>query len=202
MTTQAITIQQVNPAITESRKSSFLSPRVLLTVGFTIAISVLVGIAVIQFREVMQGMGQWGYLGVFLVETANSAAIMIPTPSIAYTLAMSAILNPFVIGIVGGIGSSLGELVGYALGASGRQMLNGSKLQARFESLARRRVGPVLFAFALIPLSFDIAGVWAGTVRYSPIRFFLWVAAGKIIKVTAIALAGHYGVNMILGFIS
>ena len=46
-------------------------------------------------------------------------------------------------------------------------------------------------------LLFDIAGVWAGAIRYPLGRFLLIVVAGKLILVTAIAIAGYYGVDFI-----
>ena len=53
---------------------------VLLTVSGTIALSVLVGYTLLHFREAVTGMGNWGYLGIFLAEMGNSAAVLIPTP--------------------------------------------------------------------------------------------------------------------------
>ena len=50
--------------------------------------------------------------------------------------------------------------------------------------------GPGLFAFAVLPLPFDLAGVWAGATRYSLPRFMTFVLAGTVVKMTAIAFAG------------
>ena len=64
--------------------------------------------------------------------------------------------------------------------------------------MADRKVGLALFTFALLPVPFDIAGIWAGTVRYSPARFLLYVAAGKIIKFTVLAFGGFFGISWLL----
>ena len=56
----------------------------------------------------------------------------------------------------------------------------------------------VLALFAALPLPFDIAGIWAGTIRYPPHRFIIYVAAGKVVKITSFAFAAYYGVGWLL----
>ncbi len=56
-----------------------------------------------------------------------------------------------------------------------------------------------LFTFALMPIPFDVAGVWAGTMRYPLWRFLVFVTPGKVLKVTSVALAGSYSVNWLMG---
>ena len=98
----------------------------------------------------MSHMGNWGYLGVFAAELGNSATIIIPTPGPVITLTLASILNPLLVGLVGGIAAAIGELSGYAVGATGRQALEGSRIYERFQALAQRRVGPALFVFAAL----------------------------------------------------
>ena len=155
-----------------------------------LTLSILVAGALIYFREYMLRMGNWGYLGVFAAEMGNSAAIIIPTPGPILTLTMASILNPVLVGLIGGIGASLGELFGYVIGASGRKALEGSRIHDRLQALPKHRIGRTLFLFAALPMPFDVAGIWAGAIHYSPRRFMLYVTAGKIIKVTSFAFIG------------
>lgn len=157
----------------------------LLIVG-TLALSILVAVALIYFRDHMLRMG-------------NSAAIIIPTPGPVVTLTMASILNPVLVGLIGGVAASIGELFGYAVGASGRKAFEGNRILYRLQALPRHRIGPALFLFAALPLPFDVAGIWAGAIRYSPQRFMLYVTAGKLIKVTSVAFAGYYGIGWLLG---
>jgi len=53
-------------------------------------------------------MGRWGYLGVFIAELLNSAVLLVPTPRPAVTAAAGAVLNPLVVGLVGGTAAALG----------------------------------------------------------------------------------------------
>ncbi len=177
----------------------FRLSEVALPVVATLAGSALLGAAMVYFWDAIQGAGNWAYLSVFIAEFGNSAAIMIPTPGPAYTIALSLILNPFALGIVGGIAATLGELVGYYVGRKGSRAIEGGRIHRRMESLATRWGGRALFGFAALPVPFDIAGLWAGTVRFPLWRFLLFVSAGKIVKITGLALVGAYGLTWILG---
>ena len=41
---------------------------------------------------------------------------MIPMPGHAYSLTAAVVLNPFYLGLIGGLGAALGELSGYLFG--------------------------------------------------------------------------------------
>lgn len=168
--------------------------RALIQAAFFLSLSVAVAVALVYFRKPIAQMGQWGYLGGFAAEMVNAATMFIPTPGSAITFSLGATLNPWVLGLVGGIGASIGELSGYLMGIGGRKVVENGRFYSRFHGLTRRWGGPVLFGFAILPVPFDFAGVWAGTARYPLWRFFLFVTPGKVIKVTGYAIAGSYSV--------
>ena len=171
----------------------------ILIVAIVASLSMLSVFLLLHFREPMAGLGSWGYLGGFVAEFTNSAVIIIPTPAPAYTFTMGITLNPMLLGLIGGIGAATGELTGYILGARGRGVLQRGRLYERLTALSAQRTGPFLLASAMLPLPFDVAGVWAGAIRYPVWRFLILVTIGKVVKVTAIALAGYYGLNWFLG---
>lgn len=171
----------------------------LLTFIGVIAMSALVIFAMLALRETLVRIGSWGYLGSFLAELGNSAVILVPTPGPAYTFAMGGTLNPLALGIVGGIGATLGELAGYFLGLSGRRVLVHGQLYRRVSAFTARWMGIVLVGFAVLPVPFDVAGIWAGSTRYPLWRFLALVAIGKVVKVTAVAFAGYYGMRWLIG---
>ncbi|MCI0437521.1 MAG: VTT domain-containing protein [Chloroflexi bacterium] len=180
-----------------SRKKLRLSEMLLPFAG-TLAGSALVGVAFVYFWDFIQATGKWGYLGVFAAELANSAAIIVPTPGPAYTIGMALVLNPFILGVLGGVAATLGELVGYYIGTRGSSALEGRRFYEKTRYFATRWGGKALFAFAAMPLPFDLAGIWAGTVRYPVWRFLLCVGGGKIVKITAMAVAAAYGLSWLL----
>ena len=181
------------------KSSSLLSAGLILPFVAAFAFSGLMVFLMIEFRHVIADLGQWGYLGVFVIELLNSATIMFPTPGQTYTFALGVILNPLLIGLIGGIGSAIGELTGYAVGAKAGHKFRGGRIFNRLQKFTMRWGGFSLFLFATIPGPFEIAGLWAGTVRYPLARFFVFVAIGKILKVTVFALAGYYGLAWFLG---
>ena len=169
-----------------------------LQLGFMALSSIALFFLLIKFAPRLESLGNWGYVGVAAVEFGNSAMLAIPTPSYAYTFAMGAILNPFAVGAIGGIAAMLGELIGYYLGHRGSVMLPASPRVERFKSWTERWGSVVLFWFAILPVPFDIAGIWAGAARYPLNRFVPVVALGKGIKITMIALAGYFGMDALI----
>ncbi len=164
-----------------------------------ISLSVLFVSGLIYFREVLTSIGNWGYLSVFFIELANSSTVFVPTPGQAFTFSMGSTLNPLYLGLIGGVGSAIGEFTGYALGVRTGNRIKCGRLFRRLETLTDKWGGLYLFLLAIIPGPFEVAGVWAGAVRYSKIRFFLYVFLGKTLKVTGFALAGYFSISKLLG---
>lgn len=173
--------------------------RRLISAFILVGLFALTFFGVFHFRESLSQIGPWGYLSAFVVELVGSATLFIPTSGRAYTMSMALVLDPFMLGLLGGIGAALGEYTGYYVGAKGGHILKGKRFYRWFHKMAERHLGMVLFVLALLPVPFDAAGLWAGAVRYPLTRFFLYVAPGKIMKMTAITLAVHYGITWMLG---
>ncbi len=173
-----------------------------LQLGFMALCSVGLAFLLIKFASRLESLGNWGYLGVAAVEFGNSAMLAIPTPSYAYTFVMGSMLNPFAVGAIGGVFAMLGELIGYYLGYRGSSILPESPRLDRFKSWTDRWGTAVLFWFAILPVPFDIAGIWAGAAHYPLSRFVPVVALGKSIKITLIALAGYFGVDALMKLVT
>lgn len=137
--------------------------------------------------------GQWGYIGAFLISMIASATIVLPAPGLAVVIAMGTALDPIILGIVGGIGSAVGELSGYIAGANGSALIPESQRHhvERLDKLTRRYGAWLLFGMSAIPFPlFDIAGMVAGALRMRVSSFLLSVAAGKSIKYIVLILLG------------
>ena len=169
-----------------------------LQLGGALVISIAVIVLLIRYASFVEGLGDWGYLGVFLLQLINSATVVLfPVPGHAVIFAVSGTLNPLLIGLFGAAGAALGEITAYMAGRGGSSIIDESRWYRRLETMGERWRGWAIFVFAATPLPFDFAGVWAGAIRYPLGRFLLIVAAGKLILVTAIAIAGYYGVDFI-----
>lgn len=163
-----------------------------------LGIAIIVLICVVSFWLALnpvwvQRFGQWGYVGAFVISLIASATIILPAPGIVVIIAMSAALDPILLGIVAGVGSAIGELTGYAAGRGGRALIPAERTR-QFEQLTllTQRYGVLaLGALAALPFPlFDFAGIVAGALRMRVVRFLLAVAVGKSIKYIILILLG------------
>lgn len=122
--------------------------------------------------------------------------MIFPTPASAYTFAMGAALNPLLVGLVGGVAATVGELIGYNIGLRGNSVIADRPGVQRFSEWTEKSGSVVLLVCASLPVPFDIAGVWAGASRYPLVRFIPIVFVGKTVRATGIALAGYFGLEV------
>ncbi|UCD07445.1 MAG: VTT domain-containing protein [Candidatus Aenigmatarchaeota archaeon] len=155
-----------------------------------------------QFILWSQGFAiTWGYLGIFLVSIIGNATIFFPIPSFAVVFVLGAVLDPWLVGVVAGVGAAIGELTGYLLGRGGRELLK--KRNRKWFTKAKRwsekrGVFPVIIIFAATPIPYDIIGILCGVIKYNLKKFFLATLIGKIIINVLIAWAGSYSVAWVV----
>lgn len=173
---------------------------------FTIGIWTVVG-ASIAFGTFMWATGRLelqnvGYAGVLAVNLIGSASVIVPVPGLAVVCGAApgdVGLNPMLLGLAGGFGSTVGELSGYLAGYGGNQFVQRSRHYERFRQLVIRKGGLTLFVLSVVPNPlFDIAGIAAGSLRYPLRRFLLYVLAGKVIKFIVVAYACRQGIDWII----
>lgn len=135
---------------------------------------------------------QYGYLGAFAVSVLGNLTILIPVPSALVVYAFGLVLDPLVLGMVSGIGATIGEFSAYLVGRGGRMALKGNQLE-RLESI-RKIVGKygaiVVFLFALLPLPDDLLLVPLGVMGYDWKRILVSMLAGKTVMCLVVAYAG------------
>lgn len=152
--------------------------------------------AAVYFRDRLQELAAYGYAAVFLVGLLSNATIILPIPGLAVSSVLGGVFNPWLVGIVAGIGQTLGELPGYMLGYSGQTLVTRRPLYERLYPWMRRYGVWVIFVLAAIPNPvFDVGGMIAGALRFPLWKFLASCAAGKIIKNILFALAGYYGLE-------
>ena len=83
---------------------------------FFIFLSVAISILIFIYRDYLSRLTTYGYLGIFLINLIGSATILIPTPALVATFVGGSIYNPLLVGILSGIGASIGETTGYLAG--------------------------------------------------------------------------------------
>jgi len=166
-------------------------PGTLIRVGILLAVLAASATALLLRDQLTPA--QAGYGGVALASLIASAGLIIPVPALGAVCAGGVFLNPALLGLIAGTSESVGELTGYFLGYSGRDMARRSRLYNRLESLVRRRGWLPLFLVSLVPNPiFDIIGIAAGALRYPLWSFLSIVWVGKTIKFITFAYACKY----------
>ena len=166
----------------------------VLALLFVIALSAVIFI----YRDKIEDLALYGYIGVFIISMLTSSSIVVPVPGWILIATMGAILNPILVGIISGIGGTLGEITGYLFGYGGRLAIEHVGIYSRMVGWMRRWGSLTIFVLALIPNPlFDIAGAIAGLLRFPLWKFFLVGAAGRIPKHILFAYIGVWGTHLL-----
>ena len=182
-----------------SRISDLKVQLIALVLGI-IAVSVV--FAVWMFVGGLSDSDWWktlGYPGVFFLSLLASGGMVFPIPSLAATCGAAGLdLNLIVVGILAGLGETLGELVGYSIGFGGQSVVQRRNIYKRAKAwMVRWGVG-VLLILSIIPNPiFDFVGIAAGALRYPIKRFLIIVWVGKTLKGLIIAHACSWIVEWI-----
>jgi membrane protein YqaA with SNARE-associated domain len=145
-------------------------------------------------RDRVAALGNWGYLGAFLIGLVGNATVILPMPSLLLLFALGVTFNPILIGVVGAAGGTIGEMTGYAVGLSGHYIISNHRMLRLARVWMQRWGSLALFAFALVPvLPMDIAGMAAGMVRFKVWKFLLAVFLGKAILYALVTLGSVWG---------
>lgn len=164
-----------------------------------IAALIIISIAIYFLSRLLGDVEAYGYLGVFLISVMASAVIIIPIPAIAVVFGLGAVLNPWLVGLMAGLGEPIGEMTAYMAGYSGRVAMENRGFYVRLTNWMERRGSLVLFLFSAIPnWFFDIVGVAAGALRYPLWKYLLVVFLGKTLKGWMVAFAGYWTLRLLL----
>jgi membrane protein YqaA with SNARE-associated domain len=142
---------------------------------------------------------QYGYLGAFLISIFGNFTIFFPVPFTITIYAFGATLNPLLLGLVCGIGSTVGEFSAYLIGVGGRKVIEG-RYEERLESakrLIQRYGAAIIFLFALLPLPDDVILIPLGVLRYDLRKALIAAFLGKVAMCTVVAYAGRFSYTFV-----
>ena len=130
-----------------------------------------------------------GYPGVFFLSLLASGGMVFPIPSLAATCGAAGLdLNLIIVGVLAGLGETLGDLVGYSIGFGGQSVVQRRRIYKRARTWMIRWGIGVLLILSIIPNPiFDFVGIAAGALRYPMKRFLVTVWVGKTLKGLIIA---------------
>lgn len=177
-------------------KRNFIPVLILLLV-------ILITVGLFLFRDKAAEFKDYGYLGAFLISLLTNATVILPVGNALILAALGAVLpSAILVGLAGGIGAAIGEITGYMVGYSGRGVLEKSRLYLRLVKWVRRWGIMTIFVFSLVPFFFDLAGIAAGALRFPFWKFLLVCWLGRTTLYIGIALAGAWGLEAVLPYLS
>ena len=178
----------------------------LLTILLVVAISV--GLYFLgRNPEIVAELKGYGYLGAFLISLIGNASILLPGIVLPILSGLgivfysaSGLASPVIVGIAGGAGAAIGEIVGYMAGYSGRAIVQRQKRYTQLESWVKKWGGIAIFVFALVPLFFDLVGLAAGVLRFPLWKFVLICWLGRTLLYVTFVLLAVWGWKVVLPY--
>lgn len=152
---------------------------------------VALSVAIILWGDQLENLPIYGYPAIFLVSLLGNLSVIFPAPSYLVVFAASGTLDPLAVGVIAGLGATLGELTGYVAGASGKGVIENRPIYQRIRAAIEKWGMWIIFLLGAIPnFFFDIGGMVAGATRMPVWRFILAAWLGKSIRLTVVAMTG------------
>lgn len=140
-------------------------------------------------------MRMGGYASIFVISIIGNAIPFVSVPYLAvvylYCLKIPE-ANPLLIGILSGIGGSIGKMIVYTLGRGTRVILR-KETADRYERIGKllRNYGALAaFLLSVTPSPDDAIILPLGLMKYDVVKLFAGVTLGKVIISTITAYAG------------
>ena len=194
------------------RNRKYISISLLVVVTLvTIALSVFL----IYHWEYVVRLEHHGYLGLFLISLLAGSPIPIPTPSMILTFTLGSLLKPLIVGLVAGLGNTIGNAFIYYTGRGGIKFFKGfNKSGTRLgRFIDNKRISKILksktweqmaivFLIFIYPNPVATPMVLAmGAARFSFTKFMVICWLGKTVQGLLFAYLGHFGLRSLLHFL-
>lgn len=165
--------------------------------GFIILTVVIIWLLAGKLAFYLQEWKEYGYLGVFLISFFTCATVILPFPLVGFSISLAVGLasqtDPFSVALVYALGATLGEGMGYILGATGKKILNTKEMTfyRKAEGWLQKYGKWAITGLSFQPIfPFDILGIVAGTLKYPFWEFLLFCFLGRIPKYLIMILLG------------
>jgi len=149
-----------------------------------------------------------GYPGVVIISFLGNAAILFPLPYMGVAFILGGVRNlggtvfvfdPWLIGILGGLGATIGEVTGYALGYAGNRFIDEDQTNGFLQIVEKypRATPLVLWFLAATPIPDDVLIIPLGIARYPFWKVFIPQLVGKTMFLSGVAWAGRLSLEWI-----
>lgn len=179
----------------------WLRRKILPLAGLLLVVAITVGIFYFyrQYPGRIEELKTYGYLGAFVISVTLNATLILPVGNVLILAALGAAMpSPVVVGLVGGTGAAIGEIVGYIAGHSGRGLVARSQIYSRVEGWVQKWGAMSIFVFSLVPFVFDLVGIAAGALRFPFWKFLLFCWLGRTILYVVCVSLFAWGFKIVL----
>jgi len=136
------------------------------------------------FFDDIEALKRYGYTGAFLVPMLDNFVTFINVGSFMIIAYLANILNPLFVGLLAGLGGTLGQFSSYLLGYSGVHFI--IKKIGIYRSVANwmdKWGGKFIFTMSILPLPLvGFTGIAAGAAEYNVFKYFSYSLLGNILK--------------------
>jgi uncharacterized membrane protein YdjX (TVP38/TMEM64 family) len=168
-----------------------------------IVITVLMAVAIVVYKEQVQELQQYGYMGAFFISILGGATIIIPVPMLAIVFALGGVMPlPWLVGLSAALGETVGALSIYMTGHSAGRAISDikhSRIQKAYEKMLdlieRRGTITLLAVTSVVNPFFYPAAFACGALKFGLRKYTIIVFIGKIIKCMTVVYAGYFGLK-------
>jgi membrane protein YqaA with SNARE-associated domain len=180
------------------------SPRWAYILGILgVIITILMAIAIVVYKEQVQNLQHYGYLGAFFISLLGGATIIIPVPMVAIVFALGGVMpSPWLVAISAALGETVGALTIYMTGHSASGAITNSKhgkvqkvYQRMLDLIERRGTITLLAVTSVINPFFYPAAFACGALKFGLRKYIPIVLTGKMIKSVTVVYAGYFGLK-------
>jgi membrane protein YqaA with SNARE-associated domain len=179
----------------------WLRRNIIPLVGLLLVIAITAGIIYFdrQYPGRIKELETYRYLGAFLISVIFNATLILPVGNMVILMTLGANMpSPVLVGLVGGTGAAIGEIVGYIAGRSGRGLVAKSQIYSRVEGWVRRWGSITILVFSIVPFVFDLVGIAAGALRFPFWKFFFFCWLGRVILYIFMVWLASLGFKIVL----
>jgi membrane protein YqaA with SNARE-associated domain len=149
-----------------------------------------------------------GYSGDLLISFLGNATVLVPFPYMGVTFILGGLtdettseflFDPWLVGLLSGLGAVLGEMTGYLIGYSGGQLIDKNQRNAFRDYVNEHpRATPfVLWFLAATPIPDDVLILPLGAARYPWWKVMIPQFIGKTMFMTVVAWSGRIGLSIV-----
>lgn len=163
---------------------------IILIISFVLSIGVFI------FRDYFKDLQSLGLIGILLINFFSSATFFVSGPAFLTVIAGGSIYPPLLVAFVSSLGASLGDMISFFFGFSGRNLalhnLRKKIWFSVFEDVFKAHETIIIFLFAIVPNPlFDAVGLFAGIFGMNYYKFFIIMFAGRFVRYILLAYLGN-----------